>query len=119
MKLSDALKFSWDRLAEHPGEVDEDGLEGFPIVASDVGITVLVPSKGFFQFKPLTKVWLDLDLTFRHRLLQSDQWQSVNQKPAMMVLAEAYACDWSDPDPSEDESLPDPDPDPDSEPETD
>ena len=99
MKLSDALKFSWDRLAEHPFE------DGFPLTASDFGITILTPTKGFFNFEPLTKAWCDLELTLRRELLQSNQWQPVNQKPAMLVLAEAYACDWSDPDP-EDETEP-------------
>ena len=100
MKLSDALKFSWDRLAEHPSD------EGFPIGASDFGITILVPTKGFFRFNPITKSWADLDIAMRRELLQSDRWEPVNSKPAMLVLAEAYALDWSDPEPDEDDIQP-------------
>lgn len=85
-----------------------------PITASDFGVTVLVPTKGFFNFAPDTKSWTDLDLTLRRELLQSNRWEPLNPKPAMMVLAEAYACDWSDPEPEVE-----PEPEPDPEPETD
>jgi hypothetical protein len=90
VKLSDALKFSWDRLAEHPSP------KGFPLQASDFGITIMTPTKGFFQFEPITKSWADLNLDLRRELLQSTRWEPVDPKPAMLVLAEAYALDWSD-----------------------
>lgn len=98
MKLSDALKFSWDRVAEHPSE------EGFPLQASDFGVTILTPTKGFFNFVPITKSWADMDLDLRRELLHSTQWEPVDPKPAMLVLAEAYALDWSnDPEQPSDE----------------
>lgn len=101
MKLSDALRFSWDRLAEHPSS------EGFPIEASDFGITMLKPSKGFCNFVPVTKSWTDMDLETRHKLLRSEQWEPVDPKPAMLVLAEAYALDWSDPEPPDEDEVSD------------
>lgn len=97
MKLSDALKFSWERVAQHPTD------QGFPIEGTDFGVTLLQPAKnGFLRFEPLTRSWADLDLETSRKLLRSEQWEPVDPKPAMLILAEAYAFDWSDPEPPSD-----------------
>ena len=95
MKLSEALKFSWDRKAVHPTD------SGLILEGTDYGITIDPPNAiaaQLLQCEPVTKSWADVEPLLRDKLLKSEQWEPVDPKPAMLVLAEAYALDWGDPE---------------------
>lgn len=89
MKLSDALRFSYERKAEHPTK------SGPPIIASDFGIECYVPRPGSPSIHDeVVESWAGMSPGVRKLLLHSEKWRPIDPKPAMLILAEA-ACDWS------------------------
>jgi hypothetical protein len=89
VKLSDALKFSYERKAWHPTE------EGFRLHASDYGLTMHEEAEpGSCIYIDVMKPWVDVIPEQQRVLLRSEGWEPVDPKPVMLVIAEA-ACDWS------------------------
>jgi len=89
VKLSDALKFSYERKAQHPTK------SGPLIVASDFGIECEIPRPGSPHIlDSIVESWTDMMPKVRRALIRSENWQPIDPKPAMLILAEA-ACDWS------------------------
>jgi len=96
VKLSDALKFSYQRKALHPTS------DGTPIIGSDFGIERTTPA-GLIQILGLgpcratdciLESWADMLPDTRRLFMRSESWEPVDPKPAMLILAEA-SCDWS------------------------
>lgn len=105
MRLSDALRFSRTRQAEHPGEDS-----GLPITGSDYGISCLnikqliwlaLTSKDPADIDGDTIPWSEMQPAARKKLLKSELWEPIDPKPCMLILAEA-AADWTGlPEPEE------------------
>lgn len=111
MKLSIALRQSYQRKATHP-------IEGytFPMIASDFGVeipdipsqqlTAIIngsPAYAYYSIEP--RAWADFSPDEKRLLFDSDKWEPVDPKPAMLVIAEAM-IDWTEDDPSpEDEKI--------------
>jgi hypothetical protein len=98
MRLSEALRFSTKRQAEHPGI---DG--GLPITGSDYGIScmsieqiirVALTSKNPMDLDGETIPWSEMQPLVRKQLLQSELWEPIEPKPCMLIIAEA-ASDWT------------------------
>jgi len=97
MKLSDALRFSYERKAWCRTE------EGFRLLASDYGLTMHEEvTPGARIYVDVMTPWIDVSLNQRRALMRSEGWEPVEPKPIMLVIAEA-ACDWSIHESSDDE----------------
>lgn len=99
MRLSDALRHSRERKAVMMAAIAEDeeleipDLDNVPVIASDYGIEIQ------FYVTPMhhvtvNKAWSEMSPGDRHSLLSSEEWEPIDPKPAMLIIAEA-ACDWS------------------------
>lgn len=97
MRIAEALRFSRARRAQHPGD------DGFPITGTDFGIErlnlrqlirVAVASIRNVEIDGDTVAWSEMPPELRRRLLRSDEWEPIDPKPAMLVVAEA-ASDWT------------------------
>lgn len=88
MKLSDALKFSHDRRAQHPTR------DGFPIEADDVGIRCEISDVHSSRTQWVAEAWTEMHHEVRKLLLASEKWEPLDPKPIMLILAES-TCDWS------------------------
>lgn len=86
MKLSDALKFSYQRKALHPTKIGS--VDGPSILASDFGIEF---GSGQICF---TTAWTELEPEIRKSFMISEGWTPLEPKPAMVILAESID-DWS------------------------
>lgn len=105
MRLSEALRFSTKRQAEHPGIGG-----GIPITGSDYGISCLsfkqiiwaaLTSKDLMDLDGETIPWSEMQPLARKNLLQSELWEPIEPKPCMLIIAEA-ASDWTGlPEPEE------------------
>jgi hypothetical protein len=105
MLLSEALRFSSKRQAEHPGF---DG--GMPITGSDYGISCLdikhliwaaLTNRDPSEIDGATIPWSEMAPEARRKLLKSELWEPIEPKPCMLILAEA-ANDWTGlPEPEE------------------
>ena len=91
MKLSDALRFSRKRQASHSTLHPENGIPA-SIVASDFGVENITLN-GYGGFDTQSEAWSEMPSEMRRLLLKSEDWEPVDQKPVMLILAEA-ACDW-------------------------
>jgi hypothetical protein len=97
VKLSDALKFSRERKAYLIGSIegseDHPNLDNVPIVANDFGIEIEV-ALGAMQCFTAQKTWSEMEPGDRRTLLASEDWEPIDPKPVMVIIAEA-TVDWS------------------------
>lgn len=103
MKLSDALRFSRKRQATHPALHPENGIPNY-IVASDFGIEI-ISLNSYRGFNLQSEAWSEMPSEKRRLLLKSEDWEPVDQKPVMLIIAEA-ACDWHIHEVDDDTDLP-------------
>ena len=89
MKLVDALRFSHERKAWHPD--DQMGL-----YASDYGLIEFEKAQGSCIREEKVTAWHDVLPNKRRSLLDSEDWEPVDPKDPLIVLAEAMD-DWRDP----------------------
>lgn len=93
VKLAEALKYSRGRKAIMSINTAKSGdlpaLDNIPAIASDYGIEIQ-----FSLHVTVIKAWSEMEPSMRRALLLSEEWEPIDQKPVMLVLAEA-ASDWS------------------------
>lgn len=67
-----------------------------PLIASDFGLqgTGTEWVNGQRVTATLDMAWAEMDIKTRRFLFDSQDWEPVDPKPAMLILAEA-SCDWS------------------------
>jgi hypothetical protein len=86
-----------------------------PIFGTDYGIESasfrqlirIVLAKDPAEVDGDTTAWSEMPPMLRRRLLQSEEWTPLDEKPAMVVIAEAAASDWTEGE-SQDDAAHDP-----------
>jgi len=99
VKLSDALQFSRVRKAiilVNMAENEEMGvpaLDNVPFTATDYGVEAQIFISPMVTHT-VSSAWSSMDPASRRHFLSSENWEPVDPKPAMLIIAEA-ASDWS------------------------
>lgn len=95
MRLSDALRFSRVRQALHPSD------DGVFIVGTDFGVIECSNPSLFGGFGTVDEMpWTEMAPGIRRLLLDSESWEPIDQKPDMVIVAEA-SSDWTNENPDD------------------